>query len=461
MSEAEQYQVVVVGAGFAGVACAKQLAKHGVRVLLIDKNNYHEFQPLLYQLATSQLGVGDITRSLRGIFRTDESVTIKTAEVVEVDPAARTVTTADGERYTAEVLVLSPGAVPNFFGTEGAAEHSFPLYSAAQAIYLREHVLGLLDAVSRDPERVADGALTFVVVGAGPTGVETAGALAELVRDIVPHFYRDVPAERAEVHLVDLGHQVLNGFSDKAHKFAAKKLEEDGVQIRLGVGVHRVGAGHVWLSDGTDIPTRTVVWGGGEQAAPLLGTAGLTQGRGGRIDVADDLTAPEHDRVYVLGDAANIAGPGGKPYPQLGSIAQQSGDWAADNVRADLAGKARKPFHYHDKGIMAMIGRNAAVAELGAHRHEVDGPMGFAAWLGVHAMLLSGLHEKTDAFMKWGWEYVSKRRPDFLLESRSEVAIDWGEDEDEEPPSLATDQPGAAPAPPTPDQVPAQQSTGS
>ena len=439
VTDTEQYQVVIVGAGFAGIACAKELAKHDIRVAVIDRNNYHQFQPLLYQVATAQLGVGDIARSLRGIFAKDHSVSVKTAAVVSVDLATHTVTTADGTRFTGEVLVLAPGAQPNFFGTPGAAEHSFPLYSVVGALRLREHTLSLLDAVSRDRSYLDRGALNFVVVGAGPTGVETSGALSELVRNIIPHFYRDVPCELAQVHLVDLGHVVLNGFSDRAHAYAADRLEKDGVQIHLGVGVAEIGPDHVRLADGTDLKTRTVVWGGGEMAAPLLTAAGLAQGRGGRIDVNPDLTVPGVDGVYVLGDAANIAGPDGKPFPQLGSVAQQSGGWAAKNIEADLAGKSRKPFHYHDKGIMAMIGRNAAVAEMGKHRHEVDGPLGFAAWLGVHAMLLSGVREKTDAFMKWGWEYVSSSRPDSLIESRSSAAIDWDDGdhkESDEPPNL-------------------------
>ena len=429
MSDLEHYQVVIVGAGFAGIACAKKLAKHDIRVAVIDRNNYQQFQPLLYQVATAQLGVGDIARSLRGIFAKDHSVSVKTATVVSVDPVTRTVTTADGTLYSGEVLVLAAGAQPNFFDTPGAAEHSLPLYSVAGAVRLREHTLDLLDAVSRDRSYLDNGALNFVVVGAGPTGVETAGALSELVRNIIPHFYHDVPCELAQVHLVDRGQVVLNGFSDRAHAYARSRLEKDGVQIHLGVGVAEIDAGHVRLADGTVLKTRTVVWGGGEMAAPLLDAAGLAQGRGGRIDVNPDLTVPGVDGVYVLGDAANIVGPDGKSFPQLGSVAQQSGGWAAENILADLAGRPRRSFHYWDKGIMAMIGRNAAVAELGGHRHEIDGPLGFAAWLGVHAMLLSGIREKTDAFMKWGWEYVSNSRPDSLIESRSRVAIDWGDDD--------------------------------
>lgn len=429
MSDFDHHQVVIVGAGFAGIACAKKLAKHDVRVAVIDRNNYQQFQPLLYQVATAQLGVGDIARSLRGLFAKDYSVSVKRATVVSVDPETRTVTTTDGTRYSGDVLVLAAGAQANFFNTPGAAENSFPLYSVAGAVRLRDHTMDLLDAVSRDSSYLDKGALNFVVVGAGPTGVETVGALSELIRNIIPHFYHDVPCEQAKIHLVDVGDVVLKGFSDRAHAYARARLEKDGVQIHLGVRVAEIGPGHVRLSDGTVLKTRTVVWAGGEMAAPLLDAAGLAQGRAGRIDVNPDLTAAGAAGVYVLGDAANIAGPDGKAFPQLGSVAQQSGSWAAENILADLAGRPRRPFHYRDKGIMAMIGRNAAVAEIGGHRYEIDGPIGFAAWLGVHAVLLSGIREKTDTFMKWGWEYVSNTRPDTLIESRSSVAIDWGDDD--------------------------------
>ena len=192
------------------------------------------------------------------------------------------------------------------------------------------------------------------------------------------------------------------------------------------------------LSDGDTILTHTVVWGGGEKPVGVVTVAGLPEGHGGRIDVEPDLTVANYPRVYVLGDAANIAGADGQILPQLGSVAQQSGAWAASNILDDMAGKQRKPFGYKDKGIMAMIGRNAAVAEMGAHRHEVDGPVAFAAWLGVHAMLLSGVRNKIDAFMAWGWDYFSKNRATAMVDAADEGRIDWGDDDEGERPQFET-----------------------
>jgi NADH dehydrogenase len=420
--------VVMVGGGFAGVGCAKALADKGVEVTLVDRNGYHQFQPLLYQLATAQVGVSDIARPLRGIFARADSVRVVTGEVEKADPAAHSVTTSDGETFAGDALVLAAGARPNFFGTPGAEEHAFPLYSVADANRLRSRLLGLLDAVDRDPSLVDKGALTVVIVGAGATGVETAGAVSEHLRQVAPHFYKGFPADKVDVVVVDRGSVVLNGFSDKAHVFAAGRLRKDGVDIRLGVGVESVGAGHVTLTDGTELSSHVVIWAGGEQASSVIAASGLPTGRGGRVDVARDLTVPGFPGVYVLGDAANIQDADGNVLPQLGSVAQQSGRWAARNILADLEGKPRSDFEYHDKGIMAMIGRNAAVAEMGKGRHEIDGPFAFAAWLGVHASLLEGTRQKLGALLTWGWDYASRKRPQALVDDADAYAIDWDDD---------------------------------
>jgi NADH dehydrogenase len=427
--------VLIVGGGFAGVACAQQLAKHDVDVVLLDRNNYHQFQPMLYQVATAQLAAYDIARPLRGIFRHNKTVEVRHSGVNSIDPGARSVTTALGSIVTGDYLVLAPGAQANFFGTPGAAEHSLPLYSVNDAERLRARILEVLDATTERPELIEKGALNFVIVGGGPTGVETAGALAEALRDVVPESYKSL-VHPAQVHLVDHGEVLLAPFSDKAHAYAAKKLEDDGVTLHLGVGVKEVFPDRVTLSDGDTIMTRTVIWGGGEKAADVIIVAGLPEGRGGRIDVEPDLTVADHPQVYVLGDAANIAGADGEILPQLGSVAQQSGAWAARNILDEMAGKQRKPFQYKDKGIMAMIGRNAAVAEMGAHRHEVDGPVAFAAWLGVHAMLLSGVRNKVDAFIAWGWDYFSKNRATAMVNAPDAGRIDWGDDDEGEKPEF-------------------------
>jgi NADH dehydrogenase len=433
MAHAERdTSVVVVGGGFAGVGCAKALAKAHVPVTLIDQHNYHTFQPMLYQVATAQLASSDVARSLRGIFRKDQTVAVKMAEVTGVDPATRTVHCADGSSFSGDYLVLAMGSRANYFDTPGAPEHTIALYALDDAQRLRTRVLEVFEDADRNPQLLDKGALNFVIIGAGATGVETAGALADLINEVMVLRYHDLDVGRAEIHLIDPGQVVLGPFSDKAHEYASKVLRDGGVKLRLGLTAKAIQPDRVVLSDGSEILTRTVVWAGGLQAASLAGHAGLPQGRGGRLEVSSDLTVDGHPGVYAVGDVANIAGPDGRPFPQLGSVALQAGQWAAKNILADLDGHSPEPFKYHDKGIMAMIGRNAAVAEMGEHRHELHGGIAFAAWLGVHAYLLTGVRQRIDAFVSWGWDYFSKSRSSGILDRPDSAQIDWDEDEDDE-----------------------------
>jgi NADH dehydrogenase len=429
-----QRQVVIVGGGFAGLGCARELAgEDSVHVTLIDQHNYHQFQPLLYQVATSQLSATDIASSLRKCFHGDDNVDVKLAEVTDVDPANHSVTTAGGDTYSGDVLVLAAGARANFFNTPGAAEHSFPLYSLADAERLRTRILTVFEDADRDPALIARGALNFVIVGAGATGTELAGSLGDMIKDTIPVEYHDLAVENAAIYVVDLGHVVLNGFSDRAHEYASKALQERGVQLKLGTGVKEVAVDHVLLSDGTKMETHCVAWAGGLMAGTPADASGIPQGRGGRIDVEPDLTVQGFPGVYVIGDIANIPGPDGTAYPQLGSVALQSGQCVAQSILAEMEGKERKKFHYKDKGIMAMIGRGAAVAEVGKHRHELHGSIAFAAWLGVHASLMTGVRERVEAFIDWGWDYFSKTRGPSVLDQRSDAAhIDWGEADDDD-----------------------------
>jgi len=425
----ERRHVVVVGGGFAGLGCVKRLARDdAVSVTLIDRHNYHQFQPLLYQVATSQLASNDIAFSLRKLFRDHPNVDVKLGEVTALDPATRTVTLTGGERFTGDTLVLAAGSQPNFFRTPGAEEHALPLYALDDATRLRSRILEVFEAADRDPTLVDQGALTFVVVGGGPTGVELAGALADLIAETMTVEYHHLAVTAARIHLVDLGHTLLAPYSDRAHDYAAKVLGRKGVRLHLGVAVTEVGAGHVTLADGSTIPTRCVVWGGGIQGPAIAATAELPRGRGGRIDVLPDLTVAGADGVYAIGDVANIPSPDGDAFPQLGSVALQSGTWAAENILAEAAGKPRKTFHYHDKGIMAMIGRGAAIAEVGPHRHELHGAIAFAAWLGVHASLMTGVRNRIDAFIDWGWDYFTKARGPQVLDRADAARIDWDED---------------------------------
>jgi len=440
----DRRHVVIVGGGFAGLGCARKLASHGdMRVTLIDKNNYQQFQPLLYQVATSQLSSSDVAWSLRNLFRSRPNVDVKLGEVVSADPKTLTVGTQDGTTYRGDYLVLAAGSQPNFFHTPGADQNTFPLYSLDGAERLRSRILAVFEDADRDPKLVNKGALNFVVVGAGPTGAETAGALADMINGTMTIEYPDLAVKAARVYLIDHGHAVLRAFSEKAHEYATRVLEQRGVQIRLATSVQEVAADHVLLSDGAAINTRTAIWGGGLMAAPLAGRSGLPQGHGGRIDVRPDFTVEGFPGVYALGDFANIAGPDGQYLPQLGAVALQSGNWAADNILADMAGRPRASFHYHDKGIMAMIGRNAAVAEIGERHHEIDGPIAFAAWLGAHAYLMSGVRTRIEAFMQWAWEYFSRTRGPQVLDRTGAARIDWGDEGDG---NNATADPGSGPA---------------
>ena len=420
--------VVIVGGGFAGLACARKLAKSNeVRITLIDKNNYNQFQPLLYQLATAVLGTDDVATSLRESFLGQTNVAVKMCEVTAADPKTRTVTTRDGMTYQGDFLVLAAGSQANFFGTAGARENAFPLYSVEEAQRLRSRILSVFEDADREPKLVEQGALNIVVVGGGPTGVEVAGAVADVVNHTMTREYPDLAVQNARVYLIDHGHALLAAFPVDAHDYAARTLQRKGVQLKLGTGVKEVRPDRVLLSDGTSIPTRTVVWGGGLMASPLAADSGLPRGRGGRIEVGADLSVEGFPGVYVLGDFANIPSAEDDTLPQLGSVAQQSGVWTAKNILAEVAGKPRTPFHYHDKGIMAMIGRDAAVAAVGKKRHELEGFIAFAAWIGVHALLMNGVRAKVEAFIDWAWSYFTKSSPIQVLDRGDEGQIDWDE----------------------------------
>ena len=428
--------VVIVGGGFAGLQCARKLAADPhVRITLLDKNNYQQFQPLLYQVATAVLAPSNVAFNLRVTLRKHPNVHVKMTEVVSVDLSTRVVRTAHGEQYQGDFLVLAAGAQANFFGTPGADENSYPLYSLADAERLRSRILAMLESADRDPSLIEKGALNVVIVGAGPTGTEVAGALGDMLRSAIKKrtgtAYGDLAAERAKIVLVDGGHAVLSAFSPHSQSYAAKMLEERRVEIRLGTRVKEVRDGHVTLSDGTRIPTHTVIWAGGLKAASLSNNLGIKTGAGGRIDVRPDLTVAGLPRVYALGDFANIEGKDGKALPQLGSVAEQSGKWCAKNLLLDLAGKSTEPFHYFDKGIMAMIGRNSAVAEVGEHRHELRGAIAFAAWLGVHVALLSSTRAKIEAFVEWAWDYFGGARGDAVLDIPEEMQTNWNDDGEE------------------------------
>ena len=399
--------------------------EHQVEVVLIDRNNYLQFQPLLYQVASSQLPAEDVARPLNAIFADLPTVTVLQDDVTGIDFATRDVTAGDGSLGPADYLVLAAGAQPNFFGVTGAGEHSFPLYSVADGERLRLHLHEQL-RVHCHPDP-APGPLNVVVVGGGPTGVETAGAIAELFDCAARRTTGSATTPRCTWSIT--AHALLNPFSDKSHRYALEKLTEHGVKVTFGVAVTQVGPDTVHLSDGTVLPTRTVVWGGGESAS----AGRLRDRRHARARWADRRRrgpvrariprrlrrrrCREHSRPGRSCAAATrvrrpaIRQVGGTEHPGRRSTARRP-----------------TPFHYHDKGIMAMIGRNAAVAEVGAHRHQVEGPIAFAAWLGLHAILLSGAHSRVDAFLNWADDYFHHARAADLELGGTPGRIAWADD---------------------------------
>ncbi len=421
----QHHSVVVVGGGFAGATCAERLGKRGIHVTLVDQHNYSQFQPLLYQLATAQVMLLSVAWPLRERFATRTAVDVKLARIASIDPATRSVTSDDGVTFQGDHLVIAAGSRPNFFDTPGADKWAFPLYALADAERLRSRVFSVFEDADRKPELIERGALNIVVVGGGSTGVETAGALGDLIKEVMPRRYPDLAVDAAQVTLVDPGSVVLAPFSERAHEYAADALRRKGVHLELGACVTEVAQDRVTLSDGRQILTRTVVWAGGIQGAELLAQSGLPLGHGGRVDVQPDLTVAGFPGVYAIGDAANMAGSDGQPLPQLGSVALQAGRSAANNIIADLDGRLRTPFRYHDKGIMAMIGRDAAIFEVGPRRREFDGKFAFVSWLGVHAYLLSGWHARIVAVRSWAWDYLSKRRALSIIDRPDAARIDW------------------------------------
>src|ERR1700754_223150 len=313
--------VAIVGAGFGGLEVAEHLAHVPVEVTLIDRHNYHTFQPLLYQVATSLLNAEDVGAPVRSMFRRQDNVTFRMAAVRGVDVAGRAIQTEDGDQIAYDFLVLAGGATVNYFNTAGAAEHAFPLYTLMNAGKLRNRIIERFEAADRDPALIEDGALNFVIVGAGPTGVETAGALSDLFYNLLPRDYHQLATKRARIILVEMGNAVLPPFKENLRAYAKGSLESRRVEVRLGEAVAEVGATFVRLKSGEEIKAHTLIWAAGVRVNPLADMLGLPQGRGGRVKLDPDLSVPEHPEIFVVGDMGEVASDG-KVLPQLASVAQ-------------------------------------------------------------------------------------------------------------------------------------------
>jgi NADH dehydrogenase len=402
--------VVVLGGGFGGLGAAINLRDAGVDVTLIDRNDYHTFQPLLYQVATDLLETSAVGHPLRDLFHDHHHVTVHVAEVTDVDLEARQVSFARREPISYDYLVIALGAEATFFGVEGAAEHALPLYTLADAVRLRAHVLKMWEDADRDPGLVDTGALNVAIVGGGPTGVESAGALAELYRHDFAKDYPEVPPEAARIVLLEAGDELLGMFRSDLRAYARRALADRGVEVRTGAVVASVGPDQVTLASGEVIPTRTLVWGAGLTANPLARSLGLPLQRGDRLATEPDGSLPGHPEVFAVGDIAWTTVEGNdRALPQLGSVALQAGEHAATSIARLVAGKATEPFRYHDKGTMATIGRGAAVAQTHGGR-ALKGRTAWLAWGAVHLALLSTGEDRAKAVVDWTWAGFSHER---------------------------------------------------
>src|SRR5215218_5793520 len=403
--------VVVVGAGFAGLAAVRTLAKvkPPVRVTLLEQHNYHLFQPLLYQLATGLVQPADIAHPVRGIVRRYRRTSVRMATVSGVDLDAKQVLTEEGGAFGYDYLILAAGATTATFGIPGVEEHCFPLKSMPDALRLRAHLLRQFELAENDPAEVDRGALTVVVVGGGPTGVEMAGALHELFKHVLVHDFPDLDMRQARVVLLEAMDHLLAPFHPSSRQHALETLVKRGVEVRLSSAMERATPDEVVLKDGTVIPTRTLIWGAGVRAHPLADVLGLEQTRGGRILVDDDLSVPGRPEVFVVGDLAGAGDGKGGLLPQVAQPAIQEARHAAQNIQRTLNGEPRTPFAYKDKGTMATIGRNAAVTELPSGA-RFKGPLAWYMWLVLHLAYIIGFRSRVAVLVNWIWSYFTYDR---------------------------------------------------
>ena len=417
--------VVIIGAGFGGLAAAKQLAHELVDVTLVDRHNFHTFQPLLYQVATSGLASADVAYPVRGIVGPEENLEFRQATVIGADLAARRLHLQGDDHEVDDLaydhLVLAAGATTNTFGIPGVEHHGFPLYNLDDAVRLRNHVLERFEASDAQPGLVEDGSLTFVVVGGGPTGVEVAGALVELIDRVLARDFKRLDTGRARVVLVEMLDDLLTPFSPSSRRHARAALVDRGVEVRTGAQVDRVRATSVELDGGEIVPAHTLIWAAGVQANPVAAALGLPTGRAGRVLVGPDLAVEGHPGIWAVGDVAAIAaggGPSGAVLPQLAPVAMQSGRHVARQIVRGLAGEPSLPFRYRDKGTMATIGRSRAVAEL-PFGIKLKGLPAWLAWLGLHLVFLAGFRNRISVFVNWAWNWLTwDRGPRLIFRSR-------------------------------------------
>ena len=412
----KKHKVVIVGAGFGGLNAAKELRDAPVEVVLIDKNNYHLFQPLLYQVATAGLSPDQIAYPIRAIFRSQKNLTFRLAEVTGIDLVSRRVFTGSGP-VDYDTLILGVGGETNHFGLVSVAEHGFNLKELEEAEALRNHLLGVFERAAQSENADEKRALrTIVVAGGGPTGVECAGAISELIRLVLKKDFPGMDFSDTNVILLEALDRLLTGFPEELGVAAARILQEKHVEVRLGGAVAEFDGRQVRLQDGQVIAAHTLIWAAGVKAARLLDDLPFEKARQGRVRVEPTLQVPGYPEVYMIGDAAYLE-KDGQPLPLMAPVAIQEAKTAAANIRRALAGKNPQPFVYKDPGSLATIGRNAAVARLG--KLKFHGFLAWLLWLAVHIFWLIGFRNRLLVLINWAWDYLFFERGVRLITSPS------------------------------------------
>jgi len=412
MTIPDRPRVVIIGAGFAGLWAARTLSHSQTDVLILNRNNYHTFFPLLYQVAAGELEAEDIVYPVRSILRGQQNIRFLMNEVTEINLAAKQVKTTD-HVFPYDFLVLAIGSASHFFGVIGAAEYAFQLKTLEQAIALRNHILFRFERAlcETDPERRRQ-MLTFAIVGGGPTGVEFAGALAELIRGPLVKNYPALDPREMHILLLEANDRLLASFPERLEKYALKRLAKMGVEVRLQATVSRITPDCVWLKDGATIPLETVIWTSGVRGESF--NAELQTIRNGQVKVLPTLQTPDHPEVYVIGDLAFME-EDGRLLPMLAPVATQQGEAAARNIIRQTNGQIPVPFHYHNRGTMVTIGRNAAIAHVWGRTFA-----GFPAWLlwlSIHLYGLIGFRNRLLVLIKWAWDYLFFERTVSLIVS--------------------------------------------
>ena len=401
-------RVVIVGAGFGGLRVARRLAKAPVDVLLVDRHNYHCFLPLLYQVATAGLEPEEIAQGVRSILRRTANVQFRMADVTAIDLDRQLVLWEAGE-ISYDFLVLAAGSATNYFGMTDVARFSFGLKELNDATSLRSHLLTMFERAAFEPDRQKRAALmTTAVVGGGPTGVELAGALAELKRHVLPRDYPRVNLREARVLLLEATDRLLVVLPPRLQARALERLERLGVEVVFDAAVSDVNREGLTLKDGRTIATATVIWVAGVRAAPLTEALPVETRADGRVVVEPTMQLPSHPQVFAIGDMAYREGADGRPYPQVAPVAVQQGELVATNIRRRLRGEPLRPFRYKDQGTLTTIGRSSAVAHV--YGLQFSGFIAWVIWLVVHIIQLIGFRNKLLVLVNWAWNYFTYDR---------------------------------------------------